>query len=454
MPYPSSRIPTLILLVLASLSPLVFHLLYPDGYPYDINTFVEWKDCLRAYSTQPIIPCTPKTINYPTIGLYVSGGLLLALEQLGFAPDYIRLQFRTVLGAIDILNVLVMYLLLRGLQIRYAALATALFSFLPSTRLGASLWGQIDTVSQLFLTLAFLFGLRALRGIDGHDHIKGLRYFAGLSMACLLACFTKQLVAFSLPGLCALWLTVFLKLLWRPVKRKTLAIAALLPLTAWGLDQVFPTPDGYHGSGLLYVLSTGSSHGSKITVNGTNLFSLLPIPGESPATESYRLFSILGHDITGTPFSLGIIAATLLILSGTILTLRSAFVLQPLSARTTTLVILGYTAFCNLAFNVALTGIHERYLYHYGFFAYPVILALVAIHRAYWLLLSVVAAQLSAYGCFMLLFFDANISGWFAYYAHRTTVLANLMVLTLSLILSLCAATSKPSRRPLERPAK
>jgi hypothetical protein len=446
MSHSRTNIISIFLLALASLSPFAYLLMYPDGYPYDIYTFLSWKDCLKEYANQPIFPCTPKTINYPTIGLYASTGVFLALEALGSSRNDIEMHFRLVLGAVDIFNVIVMYLLLSGLGIRRAAFATLLFSFLPSTRLGASLWGQVDTVSQLFLSLAFLFGLRGFRSIERNKLDKALRYFAGLSFACILACLTKQLVAFSLPGLVVLWGVLFSKLLGTPLRRKTLIIVTLIPIVACGIDQLFPAPHGYFGSGMLYVLSTGSSHGSEITANGTNLFSLLPVDPSSPSTASYHLFSLLGHDISGIPFIIGTVSATVLVLLGAALTWRLAALSGPLSARATTLHILGFTAFCNLALNVTLTGIHERYLFHYAFFAYPVLLSLLPRSRAYVILMCVVGAQLFAYGCFLLIRIDTGISERTAYYAHLSSVLGNLTVLLFSLALALLAALPKLRR--------
>lgn len=442
-----SRLSTFALLTVASLTPFLFFALFPRAFPYDIDTFLQWTECLKTYTSQPIKPCLPDTINYPTVGLYTSAGALWVLERLGSPPQSIRFHFKLFLAAIDILNVIVMYLLLRSLRIRFAAPATLLFAVLPSTRVGASVWGQIDTVLQLFLSLAFLYGLRALQATERGDYNKALRYFTGLTMATILACFTKQLVVFSLPGIAALWGLLASKLLPSPVHRRAIVVILTAIPLAYFIDRLFPTPPGYLGSGLLYILSTGSDHSSVLSASGSNLFSLLPVDEASSSKASYSLFTISGHEIAGTPFFLGIISAGLSLICGALIAVRVAASIHPPSARTSILCILGFTAFCNLTLNVFLTGIHERYLYHYGFFIYPVVLALLTTNRRYWILLFAVIAHLVTYGLFVLISFEIPLINSVAPVIHRGTVFGNLCLLLLFLTVSLWTTRKEKKAR-------
>jgi hypothetical protein len=139
------------------------------------------------------------------------------------------------------------------------------------------------------------------------------------------------------------------------------------------LDQLSPTPSGYFGSSLYYVLSTGSNHASTISAAGLNLYPLLHLPPTGSSKVAYTVFSLGNLQITIIPLYFGLT----LFFTGCALSawrlLRLGRTHTGASAIQTTTVLLLFAALCNLFMNTFFSGTHERYLYHYGFFAFPVV---------------------------------------------------------------------------------
>lgn len=388
-------------LVVSALVPWLTLTLFPRVRSWDVQTFLGWMKCLAADQGPVYTPCFPDPINYPSVGLYLSAGVMLFFQKLGFGPNEISVLYQRFLAGVDSLNLLVFYLLLRGLGIRVAAWCTLAFSLLPSTRAGASLWVQIDSVTQLFFTSGFLFALRGLTAIDRDALGKAQRYLLGLGVMISCASLTKQLSIFALPPLALLFISLTYRVGQRATKPRIALILIGILALAFSLDQAFPTPPGYYGSGVLYVLSTGSKHANILSANGGNLFSLLPGDPSRSSLDFTPLISLWGLTVRGIPRYLGIGwfigLSTIFFLCG----LRLAAVNRPLSPRGHTLYSLTFAAFLSLLMNTVLTGTHERYMYHYGFFVLPVLLTLVTLSLAYYQILLLVVIHLCIYGLFV-----------------------------------------------------
>jgi hypothetical protein len=428
-------------LLLALSTPFLTLMLFPGRiFSIDFESFSIWAKCLTEFKDPPFGECAPQIINYPTIGLYSSAGAIKILQSYGLQGSALQRFFQVYLGAVDALSLLLMYLLLRGLRISHAAWATLIFALLPSTRVGANLWGQIDGVTQLFLSAAMLFGLRCLTAMHRYKATTALRYFSALSLAITCAVLTKQLAVFTLPALGALWLMCAARL--RNVTSPTTLAARLTCLVAGfvAIDQLFPAPPGYYGSGLIYVFMRGSNHASTVQAMGTNLFALLPVPGHEPSTWAYPVFTLGGVTAKVIPLYFGqfvfFFAMAIFMFFGVVVVRR----LRPLEPRSTFLAVLAMAAAANLFMNTALAGTHERYLYHYGFFLYPLLLALVHMRWVSWALYALCLTHLCAYGCFVFRVLIFNLTSPLTWYAQRAVALANIGSSLIMLLLVVRAA--------------
>jgi hypothetical protein len=75
--------------------------------------------------------------------------------------------------------------------------------------------------------------------------------------------------------------------------------------------------------------------------------------------------------------------------------------LARVDATTGTVAALAMAAFVNLSMNVFLTGTHERYLYHYGFFVVPCLLWLRSKRKISGAVLAITLAHLCIYGLYV-----------------------------------------------------
>lgn len=415
-------------LFLALSAPFIALFLFPGRiFAIDFESFGYWAKCLSRFVSPPYTECSPQIINYPTVGLYASGGVIELLKSWGLKAAAVQHSFQIYLGAVDAVSILAMYLLLRGLRISHAAWATLLFALLPSTRIGGSLWGQIDDVTQLFLSAAFLFGLRCLKAVHKRNASKALRYFFALSVATVCAILTKQLAIFSLPALCILWLVCAYRIS-ELVTTAALGISIVSVATALVVvDQLFPTPPGYYGSGLLYVFLRGSNHVATVQAMGTNLFALLPIPGHQPSTSAYPIFTIGGITAKIIPLYFGYFAfftAVAVAASRGIVAIKR---LPSLSPEQVVVATLAVAATMNLFMNAFLTGVHDRYLYHYGFFVYPTLLALLRSRSLPTSLFALSVVHLFVYGCFVYQMLVFQLDAPLTKYAQRTVAVGNVV---------------------------
>ena len=423
-------------LLLALSTPFLTLMLFPGRiFSIDFETFSIWAKCLTEFKGPPFNECSPQIINYPTIGLYSSAGAIKMLQSYGLQGSDLQRFFQVYLGALDALSMLLMYLLLRGLRISHAGWATLIFALLPSTRVGANLWGQIDGVTQLSLSASMLFGLRCLTAIDRSKAATALRYFLALSLAITCAVLTKQLAVFTLPAVASLWLLCAARL--RKLTSTTTLCACLTCVVAGFvvIDQLFPAPPGYYGSGLIYVFMRGSNHAGTVQAMGTNLFALLPIPGHEPSTWAYPIFTLGGATAKVIPLYFGqfvfFFAMAVFMYYGVIVLRR----LCPLDPTGAVLAALAMAATVNLFMNTALAGTHERYLYHYGFFLYPLLLAFVHMRGVSWALSTLCITHLCVYGCFVFRILIFDLQSPVTWYAQRAVALGNIMCSLIILLL-------------------
>jgi hypothetical protein len=434
-------------LFLALSAPFITLFLFPGRiFAIDFESFGYWAKCLSRFQGPAYSDCSPQLINYPTVGLYASAGVIQLLQSLGLQGASVQFGFQLFLGAVDTLSVLLMYLLLRGLGISHAAWATLVFAVLPSTRMGGNLWGQIDDVTQLFLSAALLFGLRCLRAAHRATATKALRYFLALSFAIACSLLTKQLAVFSLPALGIMWIVCVSRLyrLIPPAALSGTIVAVAVVFIV--VDQLFPTPPGYYGSGLLYVFMRGSDHASTVQAMGTSLFALLPIPGHEPSTWAYPIFTLGGVTAKVIPLYFGQFAFFTTVF---VMTFFGALVvkrLRPLNPEQVLLMTLAVAAGANLFMNTFLAGTHERYLYHYGFFVYPLLLSLVRTSSFSKALFALCLMHLCIYGCFVFKVFIFDLESPLTKYAQQTVALANVVSSFVALWLVTQAARRRASK--------
>lgn len=434
-------------LVLALTTPFLTLWAYLGLISWDLDSFISWAGCLQRFSGAPYPPCSPDQINYPTIGLYASAGVVRLLQTLEVSRGELGLFFQIFLGIVDSLNILVMYLLMRGLRIPYAGWAALIFSVLPSTRVGGNLWAQIDGVSQLFLLAGFLFGLRGLKAARSSRCGASLRYFAGISLSIVGALLTKQLVIFSIPALVVMWTWLFVTLTKKGWWRSAGAISFGCFIAAVALDQSFPTPPGYLGSGLIYVLDTGSDHAQRVLHNGVSIYSLLPLTDTDPARSSYPLFSMFGIKVYVLPFYFGIAAFLTMSMMASGLGSLIVWKHRLYQPEQVTVAALALAAALNLFMNTVITGTHERYFYHYGFFAYPVLLVLSRDLRWARGLLAVAVLQLTVYGFFVYTILRGYHEGFYTLlFQHLTAGMNAALSVLVLLLLAQAAFKSRLSR--------
>jgi predicted permease len=101
--------------------------------------------------------------------------------------------------------------------------------------------------------------------------------------------------------------------------------------------------------------------------------------------------------------------------------------LRPLNPREVLLMTLAVAAGTNLFMNTFLAGTHERYLYHYGFFVYPLLLSLVRTSFFSKALFALCLMHLCIYGCFVFKVFIFNLESPLTKYAQQTVALANVV---------------------------
>ena len=421
------------------------------NYSCDIEIFATWADCVwngRAVNGV----CERFRINYPSVGIFFSAGVMQILSWVGFeGPFQVRAQpFRLVAAAVDSINILLFMAMLRALRVRFAELWTILFAVLPSSRVGGAMFGQIDGVSQLFLSLGFLSAHQAWSVLDMKERLGRVHvWLLVLSTSILCAVSTKQLVVFTIPVLGILFLHLCHKTVRAGCRIWPLALGVSIVVLALSIsDRLFPVPNGFGGSVMLYSLLAGSGHGGEISNNGFNIFTLLSLPPSSKSGQWYPFFNLFGVRVSGLPMYIGPILFTVANLAA-IFSLRCLLKsLARVDATTGTVAALAMAAFLNLSLNVFLTGTHERYLYHYGFFVVPCLLWLRSKRKVSLSVLAITLAHLTIYGLYVFSVIGRLPSIMGIVSSQRVLTMATLVICIVALVGLVKAALYCRTRGP------
>lgn len=319
-------------------------------------------------------------------------------------------RFRYYLAIVDGLNIFIFYFILARLQVRNAPLWAGVLGLLPSSWVSSSVWGQIDGIGQLLILLFFaiFISFNAKTRPIWQTYI----YFFVTGFLLSLMLLTKQLIYFSM-GALGLILLVNMVRLSRNTSNfflyaLTSAATFLLPAIAVDLNLKINPPYVSH---LQYVLATGSQHGDKIASLGFNIwvFYTKDLLGSShiPLQIGDLSFAPL------TPFSGGYILFGVLVVflfSLFIINIRlqntetQAFNTQQIATAFV------FFSFINLAFNLTLTGTHERYLYYFYPFIIIACLALMPYSRFFKkITLTVLLSGALIYGVYLFVYLSGMV---------------------------------------------
>lgn len=355
-----------IVMLLAMLLPVAAILFYPTYFqPDDMQDFIRWGKSWETNWRSIYLDCT--LCAYPFLGTFFSGGVISFLDF--EKVRHVVRAFHGYLALIDALNVLIMYFILRKIEVKNSAFWAGVIGLLPSSWVGTSYWGQIDGLGQCLILMIFLNTIVFNKSVD----LSTAKYrlyliFSGLLLSCLLL--TKQLVLFSLISLGGMILAnVILRSRGGIDSLFSLVILAFsffLPIFI--IDTVVQIPPPY-SSHLFYVFEIGSRIADVVSSYGFNIWILF-----YPDTLVSSHIPLLDSSIEISPFTLGL-SAFLTINLIMFISMFRYFVQKYKSKerffqKSDILLWLFHLSFVNLSFNIFLTGTHERYLYHF----YPFIL--------------------------------------------------------------------------------
>ncbi|WGK68332.1 hypothetical protein P0082_07535 [Candidatus Haliotispira prima] len=349
---------------------------------YDVGVFVQWAKVSENFKDLYNSDCY---CNYPVLGLLSSAGLLQLL-------NYKILSFLYVLSFIDLINVVLVYFILRKLEVKRSMFWAGVIGLLPSTWAGGALWGQIDNIGQLILFCIIIVALRF--STASHLGNKSLFLFSAIvGVLFAFAFLTKQLLLFSLMPLS--FMVLILILFYTNFKFidiiKHILICTFFTLIPIALFDLWLTiPNEYYFSHLERVFGTGSSHMDKISGNGFNIWRLLGRDmWSSSEIPFYKNFTPKGTGLFLFFSSLATISYLLF------MNLKKHWNVNQFTDKV--IIFIFYLALVNISFNIFLTGTHERYLFHF----YPFILIVMLFIRKY---LSVFLCIVGAfiYGAFVL----------------------------------------------------
>jgi len=370
----------------------------PELYHHtDQEFFSDWarhwdQDWRNIYVNSP-------TCNYPIIGTLSSAGLLSLLG--GESAGGNAYRYRLLLSIVDGLNVVLLYVILRRLRIKNAALWAGVIGLLPSSWVGGALWGQIDGVTQCVLLITLLclvlFTTRQTRPRPGA--FVAYLVIVSVLLACLVL--TKQLAVLSAVAL-GLFLLISIYA-FAATWSRAFAYAFLAGgcfLLCLFLPDVWLKVRPPYFSHLEYVWRTGSGHMEKIAGNGFNIWVFLGRDMWSSSREPFLLFL--------TPKGTGLVLfglwAALVSCSFLLYAERRLAECRPcVPDKQLLLHGVWYLALLNLTFNVYISGTHERHLYHFYPYAILACLGLEGQSRAWRnVLLGVLVAGAVLYGLFVL----------------------------------------------------
>lgn len=325
----------------------IFRIIYPNIYHhFDVSTFVSWGAYLNPVQDVYMTDCY---CNYPIVGMLLSTGILEFF-------DFKIFRFLIFLCFIDAINVVLIWVLMHLLNIRYALLWSALVGLSLSSWIGGAQWGQIDNIGQLFLFLILIlcyFFFKAEKQDAKSFNLNILVIGILMSFTFL----TKQLLLFSLVPV-GVFLLIHILILIHPSVRITYLFSFLFSFffPVFLLDLWLNVPEMYFFSHLERIFDTGSEHINSIAGNGFNIW--LAFFFDQNSSSSRPLFLQLTPKLMGLfLFALGNVWM--------IFQAHQSFISNKQNHKLLFVNLLGCLAFYNLLFNVVLTGTHERYLYHF-----------------------------------------------------------------------------------------
>jgi hypothetical protein len=293
---------------------------------------------------------------------------------------------------VDALNIVLTCRILSGLRIPNAATTALILYVLPFSWAGGAVWGQIDSVTQFFL-LSYVFAFVKICE-EKRSLLSDSAYFALAAVAFGLGIFSKQLFLFSVPSLIVGFALSTRIIVQRHGSRFawSLPVPLVCTLVFLWIDRWPALPDS-HRSHLAFLLSGFADDWTSIA--GLNLWALKP-GGPS-----------LCHACTQSGLALYIVAMAYIFWVALALLKRQMHDSNLLFAVLVTL--LGLS---NLAFNVLLTGVHERYLFHT--FPFLIIGGLVLTRKGLMRVphLALTTAIGSVYGIYVWMILNAPLHHW------------------------------------------
>jgi hypothetical protein len=281
---------------------------------------------------------------------------------------------------------------------------------LPSSWVGGALWGQIDSISQFFILLAFAWIVHNNLKVPSEKRNVTI-YLAVSSVMLSWIVLSKQLTIFSLFSIGCLLFTslIFISKKWTQFARRGLFVAAsfILSIAFWDVFLILKKPYFSH---LYYIWKTGSNHGDIISGNGFNIWMFFGRDMLSSSHVPFFFTSGANSEVFSffTPYGVGLF---LFLLFNSILAFFLGLFLwkrfsthERFMNREVLLNFLFHFSLVNLSFNIFLTGTHERYLYHF----YPfIILAVLGLQKY--------TKLFSSYTVYILLFGSALYGSFILY---------------------------------------
>ena len=356
-------------MLLAIILPYIIITAFPKFFhTSDVDEFWRWSQSWNVNWRNIYVDCT--RCNYPFIGTLVSAGAM-SFSGIDNFKDMVA-PFRYYLATIDGLNLIILYWILRTLQVKYPALWAGIVGLSPSSWIGTSVWGQIDGIglTLLLLTVVLFISFNLAEKSDWR------RYYLFIFMVGLLislSILSKQLIIFSLISVEFMALANII-LYTRKVKGFLASLFLLLfsivaPIVLIDLNLHLKPPFVSH---LQYIWETGGQQSDMVTSFGLNIWEFFVNNGYVSSHDMININLNPNFSITLVPYNVGII---LFLLS---LTVFSAYFLMYVLARYRQglqffdrEIILGFLfhlVLVNLSFNLFLTGVHERYLFYFYLF--------------------------------------------------------------------------------------
>lgn len=396
-----------LVLVSAILLPFFVIRFFPKfHHPPDLRAFRTWGEAWQADWRTVYINC--KTCNYPFIGTLLSGGIMSTIDYENPARTINR--FRYYLAVVDALNILALYFILVHLQVHSAPFWAGILGLLPSSWVSSSVWGQIDGVGQLLILLFFVIFIifNAKPRMIWQHYL----YFLVAGFLLSLMLLTKQLVYFGMGALGLILLITIIRFSRNILSffsyALTSAFSFFIPVLVVDLNLKLKPPYVSH---IQYVLQTGSQHGDKIASLGFNIWVFYT---KNLFGSSHIPLQIGGLSLAPlTPFSLGYILFAILgivLFSVFIVNIRQQNTEIQMFNFQQIISALMFFSFINLAFNLTLTGTHERYLYHFYPFIIIACLALIPQSRFFnHTMLTVLIFSSLMYGVYLFAYLSGEV---------------------------------------------